>query len=505
MEFLKPSQITHVNRMIDILGEAVFACDFSVPGAGKTYSSNVIGIEMGLPLFVLGPRGSLRTWEKVGDDMDGKLGRDLATNIIFTETYESLRSVTHHQPKNGYLRRFDYQDGSVSFAATQAFKDLVEDGILLVLDECQKIKNDSAQSKAVKALIHVIISAAANEGTRSRVIFLSGTPFEEFEHSINFFKIIGFITQVKLHNTDKNGHFKLLGLAELIDNLKVFYPDEVEKVVNTFSPIKKTEIKELVFNFFTEIVVPYFTSAMPSPSIEFKKDVGNGFYKFTGDNANEQAQKLLSAVQGLQSALSFDEGSGSINYGDGNFSEITLALKAVEVSKIPLFARAARESLMKGKKNKVVIFTNFRETIDRLADLLEDFDPVIYDGRLSNRDQEMKVITAFQEGGSRLLIGNLRKGGVAINLHDTVGDAPRDVFISPTYSILDMHQGSCRTYRENLKSDTSVRVVYGEVGQLETRILAALTRKTENMKQILKLQAKEGVLFPGEYPEFHNL
>jgi len=494
MEFLKPSQIAHCNRLLDILEESLFACDLSVMGAGKTWVSSVIGAETGLPLFVLGPRGSLTNWENIA-----KL---VGARIIFTSTYESLRSVRGCQPKHGYLTRFDSKDGNVSFKATEAFRDLIKDGLILVCDECQKIKNDSNQTRAVGALVREIL----DYGGKSRLLFLSGSPFEEAKHALNFFRLIGFITQTKLYNTNKKGDFIPLGLTELIESLSFLSPKNLEELVIRHSPFSKNNVREFVFDAFAEIIVPYFSSAMPSPAMDLCKNVRNGYYLFEKE---EEAQELIDAIETLRIITNYRKDDETVVYNRKNMGAVTMSLMRIELAKVSLFHRKAREILEANKKAKVVIFVNYRETIDRLVQLLSDYDPIVYDGRLRNRKQENDAIAAFQDGPCRLFIGILKKGGYAINLHDTRGDEPRFTLISPTFSILDMHQASGRTYRQGLKSDADITVVYGEVGTadmrvLESRILSALSRKTENLKRILVVQAKEGVLFPGDYPEFHE-
>lgn len=577
MEFLKPSQIQHTKRLINILLDSPFACDFSVMGAGKTYVANAIGIELGLPLFVLGQRGSLNKWESTGNEMDQKLGRQAEPNVKVTLTYDSLRSVKNHQPKNGYLTRYDFTDAPTEFIVTDKFIQLVESGIILVVDECQKIKNNGDQTRAVRALINEIVKS---EGY-SRILFLSGTPFEKDELAINFFHTIGFCSDTNLVTEKKKNKSELNQelFEELLHNLRSCYGivgnrdpyqiikeldlssyqeeaiadlrvmrdqrrineenlteiiprleairneidiSELIRVLKNFRQricldrirnnpnyrnINTKNINKFLFELFTEIIVPFFSSAMSSPVMDFKKDVGNGYFVFKGPDAEEKIRELSLSIQDLQKASAYD----SEQYGHRiDFGKITLALERIEQAKIPLFVRIVKEELSKGEKNKVIIFVNYHKTIDSLCQELEEYEPLVYDGRLTNRKQENDVIEAFNNGGKRLLIANLKKGGVSISLHDTKGDEPRTSFISPNYSILDMHQASGRTYRENTKSDVVIRVVYGQIpgeneSKKEQKILNSLARKTGNLKQILKVQAAEGVLFPGEYPEYTNL
>jgi hypothetical protein len=493
MEFLKPSQIDHFERLLSILEVSGFACDFSVMGSGKTHVACAIAGVTGLSLFVLGPRGSLTHWEKTA--------RGMGAQIAFTCTYESLRSVRGCQPKNGYLKRYDYNDGTTDFAVTDSFRDLSNKGILLVCDECQKIKNDSCQNKAVRALVRCILE----EGGITRLLLLSGSPFEEAKHAINFFRFMGFITHPMLYNITKTGEFIPLGLNELITNLEELDPEETEKLVLECTPFNKQNVSEFCFLAFTEIIVPLFTSAMPSPVIDYPKDVGNGYYRFEEET---QREKLIAAIHQLEKASAYNSGNGTVDYGNANMGMITIALKEIESAKVPLFIRKARENLSSDPKCKVVLFFNYTSSVDEVVEALgKDYETVVYDGRLNTRKQEDKALSAFQNGSARLFVGNLKKGGIAISLHDTEGDKPRYCYISPTYSIIDMHQASNRVWRYGIKSAATIRIVYGFIGEgilrmKESKILNALSRKTENMKKILKQQAKEGVLFPGEYPEY---
>lgn len=495
MELLKASQINHVNYLFDILGRSLFACDFSIMGAGKTWTTSVIAFEAGLPMFILGPRSSLGNWHKTAE----AVGIEIVADI----TYQSLRSTRNHNPKHGYLDRHDYDNGSVKFAITPKFEALVEEGILLVLDECQFIKNNSDQTEAVRALVRAIL----DQGGRSRVIFLSGTPFDEGgKHDINFFRTIGFISHPNLYQVGKSGEFIPLGVGEFIDNLRAYAPEEVDELVLKYAPFNKRNVRLFIFEAFTEIVVPYFSSAMPSPPIDFRKDVGNGYYRF---DREEDEKDLIAAVQRLSEAIAFNAHDDTVTFNFNNKGALTIALKAIEIAKIPLFIRLAIKSLTATEKGKVIFFLNYTETIDTLAEALQEYEPLIYDGRLRNQKEDDEVITAFQEDGYRLLLANTVKGGIAINLQDRHGDEPRHVYMSPNFSITQMHQASQRVYRSGLKSDVMIRVVYGDVETeegplLEARILRALSRKTENWKKILKQQAKEGVLFPGEYPEYHE-
>lgn len=510
MDNLRKEQVPHCERLINILDYSYFACDFSIMGSGKTWTATVVAKERNLSLFVLCPRASIESWKKVAKYINVK--------VTFITNYESLRSTKGHQPKNPYLYRYDYssdEDGKegVEFATTESFSTLVEEGILLVCDESQKLKNDTAQAKAVKALVSNVFQQQSD----SRILFISGSPFEEYYHALNFFRLIGFIEQRDLY-TYENGVCELLGLNDLMENFEPYVSEDndpnsllpsfslFEKIVNENNPY--TDSEKFIFTIFTDIVVPYFTSSMPSPHITYKKDVANGYYRYQ-EGEKEKEEELIEAIDELKKVFVYDDDKKKqfkmkklVNMGI-----ITKLLMRIENAKVPLFYRLARQVLERNDKERVIVFLNYTESINTLASLLADYYPIIYDGRLKKGKKEVDAINAFQYGRRRLFIGNLRKGGCSINLHDVKGGEPRTVFINPTFSISDVHQASGRTFRVGMKSDTTIRVVYGNIGDekmrvLESRILRAMERKSDNLKKLVVTQKEEGVIFPGDYPEY---
>src|SRR5690606_34435148 len=126
---------------------------------------------------------------------------------------------------------------------------------------------------------------------------------------------------------------------------------------------------------------------------------------------------------------------------------------------------------------KVVIFVSYTETITKLALSLQDYSPLLLFGDIKEKDRPRLVNTFQNDPNHRLLIGNLKVGGDSIDLHDTHGGQPRRMYIVPNYSIIDLHQGTGRIYRDGSRSDAYIRFVYGKVAHKETSILDALSRK----------------------------
>ena len=101
---------------------------------------------------------------------------------------------------------------------------------------------------------------------------------------------------------------------------------------------------------------------------------------------------------------------------------------------------------------------------------------------------------------------NTAVGGVGISLHDTVGNAPRFMLISPSHKLLEIIQAASRIYRDGTMSNAYVRVFYGKgnVGA-EISILQALARKTTILKGVIDEHLNDLLLLPGEYPTEEEL
>ena len=70
-----------------------------------------------------------------------------------------------------------------TYDVTDSFRAVVRDGVLLIFDEIQKLKNSSLKTKAAFTLIKTLIGINNMEGTHSRVGLLSATPADKVIHT----------------------------------------------------------------------------------------------------------------------------------------------------------------------------------------------------------------------------------------------------------------------------------------------------------------------------------
>jgi superfamily II DNA or RNA helicase len=161
------------------------------------------------------------------------------------------------------------------------------------------------------------------------------------------------------------------------------------------------------------------------------------------------------------------------------------ARQKAELLKVDLLADMAEDLLDEDNKS-VVIFTAFRETQRMLQiEFGRRFaQPVTCQilGEQSAEGRE-RSIQEFQHGDRRIILVMIQAGGVAISLHDEVGDRPRVALICPTYSAVEMKQALGRVHRASGKSKCLQRIIFA-AGTVEEEACKAVRRKLANLDLI---------------------
>lgn len=139
--------------------------------------------------------------------------------------------------------------------------------------------------------------------------------------------------------------------------------------------------------------------------------------------------------------------------------------------------------ILKGTNDKVVIFCNFRASIDRCAEIVKKSgkSSVIYDGRADKGDWKK-----FTDGSKDVIICQYQSGGAGLNLQVS----HTMVFFEPTLSALLLDQARCRTYRKGQAEKCLYYFLYTP-GTIETRVWKAVREGVEVTNTNLVEWAKE--------------
>jgi hypothetical protein len=461
--------------------------DTSAMGLGKTFIVLALAQMVDYPIGVVAPAGLVGQWEAYCEQYKIKLH--------FCLSYETLRSQKNKQPKHGLLDRKDTKTASgtiTTFSPTPLLQNYIKNGMFVVFDESQKIKNNSSQYKACRCIANTI----HDMGGLSRFAVISATPFDKEEHVINMLRFIGYINHPKLHQYNRHTRtLKLLGAQELIDICESFDQNATERVLNN-TPYDHKSVASLCFTLYRDVIQRHIVSAMPNPTEN--KDIRNGYYNIS----KKESLHLSKLIGRLSDHAQYQDEYTELDSAKINYGAIMSTLADIESCKIGIYERLVREKLEENSNNKVIVFLNYLAPIAALSQALKAYKPLVMTGETPMRKRD-EIRAKFQESNSesRLLIANIKVAGVGMDLDDQHGKYQRYVFMSPCYIVQDIHQATGRVYRAHTKSTARIRMVYGkcESGKRETSILNALARKSLVMRQTLQQQVNDGVVFPGDY------
>ena len=490
---LRPWQLDWAHRARHILLRNHGYIDTSRMRSGKTYVTLWLAKQFSFPLLIICPVIAIDVWKRTT--------AEYGIPVIDIISYQSLRSQRGHQPKHGLLFRSDHiTEGNihhVHFSPTNAYSDLIGRGIMLIFDEIQNIKNNSAQYKASSSLLLPLLS-----GGLSRFGLLSGTPFDKESHSVNLLKLIGYIRSSRLCHYLPDSHELVLdGIQELIDCCHFINSSETDAVLADI-PLKKSTMSSLCYTLFTRVVKPTISGAMSAPTdITGSFNVANGFFNISP----ARSQLLIDAVNELADAVHFNSSTGTSQIRADNIGAVTTALMHIENAKTIDWARVASQSLLSNPLLKVIISVNYISTINEIHDLLLSFSPLVLSGEIPPNKRSL-IVTSFNEDPShRLLIMNTSVGGIGISLYSPLVNSPRLMLLSPSYKLLDVTQAAARIYGPGMSSDATVRMFYGlGSGTRETGILSSLARKTQVLKGTLEDSVTQDLVLPGDYPAYEE-
>ena len=481
-------QVDWANRAYNILLSNHGYIDTSRMRSGKTYVLLWLAKRFGFRLIVICPVIAESVWRKAA--------AEYGVEIITVISYQTLRSKKGTQPKHGLLDRYDnVTEGGVRqvhFAPTPAYTELVEQGVMLVCDEIQNIKNNSAQYKACSALVRPIIG-----GGRSRFALLSGTPFDKEEHAVNLLRLIGYIRAYRLYNYNRQTKELVLeGMQELIDACRFINTEETNRVLTEIPQVAK-QMNHLAYILYIRVVKTGISGAMAAPTdARGTYDVKNGLYNMTA----LRGRQLEDAIAELARVTRYNAGAGTAELAADNIGAVTTAMMHIENAKVDDFARVTTGIIMDAPQNKVIVCLNYTSTIDALKTLLIMYNPLILNGATPAK-KRAGIVNDFNENPARrILIMNTAVGGVGISLYVPYPNSPRFMLMSPSYKLLDNTQAAARIYGPGMISNATVRMFYGRgVGIHETSILDALARKTQVLKGTLEDVVTRDLILPGDY------
>jgi superfamily II DNA/RNA helicase len=151
----------------------------------------------------------------------------------------------------------------------------------------------------------------------------------------------------------------------------------------------------------------------------------------------------------------------------------------IEFRKVPIFIEQAQ--LYLDEEKSVIIFVNYLDTLHILAQEL-DIKCKIYGDQSMEKRQE--AIDLFQSNEERIIICQIRAGGVGISLHDLHGGHPRVTLINYPDSASDLLQALGRAPRAGAKTAVLQRIIFVANVDYEKKIMQNINKKLANISAI---------------------
>ena len=511
---LLPDQVTHVDKLTKVLAERPFALDLSSLGSGKTYASSFIAMrepERFKHVVVIAPVSVKVKWLQ--------MKKDYGVPISAALSYCELRSVKLKQPKHGLLHRRDYtvqmtikgelvDVAKCDFTISEKYRKMVAEGMLLVIDEIQNIKNINPQFQAAQALIKHVVDTFS-PAAKSRALLLSGSPIDKAVQAMHMMRGLGIMKHEKVATYDLQTNLMVWeGLQDILDYADAVNKEATDRLVVNSGGIRRMTmflrgegITRFCYDLFQKVIRPGISSSMPPPSLGYKLQTSNGFYHIIDD---AEAKLLSDAVRNMDEVGKFQNQQLNGNMNLQTLRSISVAMMQIETAKIGTFVRLAREALENFPNQKIAICMNYSASVMDVVAALAEYNPLVLDGKISVANRS-KVLNKFQAPTteSRLIIGNLSVMSTGIDLDDKDGRFPRIAFVSPNYSTINLYQLGFRFLRADSKSGAELYYVYGTHAR-EDAMLRVLATKSDVMKATTPDQVAHGIVFPSDSASFNE-
>lgn len=392
-------------------------------------------------LLVICPASITGVWASAIDNMIRFKGytregiarlKSMITIRSFQKTYRSeTRTVAHRDGSKTKTKRIELRE------------DIDHYWTAIVVDEAHAIgMHNSIQTKAALTL-----SLKAD-----RRYILTGTPISGGGGGGDYKKLYG---QLKFLDPKIWGSYsdfckRYVTAYDIFRKPARYKADELNALMQQYAIVARLDMCEDMPEY-SDVVIPIENR---EPAIYKKVRSGDtSDYGFEVRTGGTQYIKLLELVSGF------------------------LKADSTEIRRFNTSKTDALNTLLQSTDDKVVIFCNYRDSIDRVKEICEKKgETVVYDGRSTSdtwRD--------FQYGGAQYLICQYQSGGVGIDLFAS----HTMIFYEPTTSALLAEQARARIRR---KGQTKRCIYYwlATANTIETDVVNAVRRGVDVTRSMLE-------------------
>lgn len=442
-------QEKHVVRLVNILLVNSIALDASDTGIGKTYIAAATCKELDRKPIIVCPKTLIFNWICVLDFFGVK-----HYDIVNYETIKNGKTYCNNKcksrKKSSYL---DVHDPDPENPNLSIYEWKVPKDTIVIFDEAHRCKDPSTDNGKL------LLSTKQLIQTKIPVLMLSATICEKFTDMKISFCLFSFIPGTRNFN-----HY--------IRSIQQKYPQHKVKRSNFTTKIDYTRAKENAQAMIIYEEIKEFTSRIKI------KDLGDKFpsnqwcaQAFTAKESDEIAEAYAQISIHMEALKK--------NPGKNHLAQIQKLKQEIELRKVDIFKEQAQLYLDEGRS--IIIFVNYLDTLNILSEELDIRCKIHGDQTMEERQ---KAIDLFQSNNERIIICQIRAGGVGISLHDLHGGFPRVTLINYPDSASDLLQALGRAPRAGAKSPVLQRIIFAANVDYEKKIMRNINRKLANISAI---------------------
>jgi hypothetical protein len=498
---LKDYQVPHFKRLCDKLERHPVVFDCSKPGRGKTIIGGAIGTYYRMPMLVICPAiAEENVWAKTAI----KYG----WNIIDVISFDRLRGQLGKDCGHIYFNR----DEQGIFTVTEKLRRLMDSGILIVIDEISKLKN---QHTGVKRAVHVMITELLSsckrisqrnemEGMKlksSRSVLLSAMPCEKPQHFSSLCQILGLTTSqyIYKHNNDDKA-YDLKGYWDVVNWCSDLNEPLTDQILEKYPSINKRTVPNVIMELYDRIIKDELSSCVSAEHIP-STCIKNKFYQLSPDDSMTLINHRRELTRNMEDGGDTHTHIMSMLSNKGsNWSQVSKTLKLLGTSKLRRTFMMATEELESDPHRKVIIGVWYVDHIIWLLEALKAYKSQTIYGSIKAADRKF-IIEEFQKPNNRIrvLIINPTVVGMCVPLDDQHGGYPRTLIMFPDYRISEIVQTTGRVSRETTISplETRIWMVYAAEFKEERRIVSTALAKSINAKRAIGTES--GLTLPDSY------
>lgn len=332
---------------------------------------------------------------------------------------QNKRKVIYNMQTPIQLVSYEAVRNDIELLVNDKFYDLV------VLDEAQRIKNDSAAiSKSIKKI------------PRKYSLAITGTPLENSIEDIA--SIFGFVKPKTISKYD--------------------FPKEVKRKIDPYTIRRR---KRDVLNDLPDVIEQNIRIKLSDEQWITYENTRIERYKYIKElQKKERISGILALITELKKIVNFDpvtEKSSKVDY-----------IKDILEEKVSL-------------NEKVIIFSQYVETLEYLSDNLPEFKSNIYHGGLSQVERDNLIQKFKNSANSEVLLISLKAGGVGLNLQEASTLILFDKWWNPAVEL----QAIGRADRFGREGSLHV-IKFTSVDTIEERIEDLLLNKQEIFNKIVE-------------------